>query len=145
MVPNHVMNVLARRLDTDQIRTLALSVGLDPDQAMPPLEAGTSAAAPIGGAIDFDITLVALGHSVTWPARLVWAGEMGDDFDQPGRILSQMQSSLYVLIPTLDDDPAFMWTGLDQRMLPPGADDQLFDQAEEIARTAEAEHKKSNP
>lgn len=138
MVPNHVMNEVLRRLTDAQTRKLARSVKLDPDHAILPPQLLASSPRPFEGAVDFDITIVALGQAVTWPAKMLWAGELR------GHGL-QMQSSLHILIPTREDDPAFLWEGLDHRMLPALADEILFERAEEAARSAEAFAGKSNP
>lgn len=139
MVPNHVMNEVLRRLTDAQARKLARSVKLDPDQAVPPPEMQASSPQPLEGVVDFDITIVALGHAVTWPAKMLWAGKLH------GRSNFQMQSTLHILIPTREDEPAFAWDGIDHRMLPADADDVLFERAEHAARSAEASAGKSNP
>ncbi|WP_156456125.1 hypothetical protein [Sphingomonas sp. CCH9-E2] len=132
------MNEVLRRLTDAQTRKLARSVKLDPDQAVPSPLMQASRPQPLEGEIDFDITIMALGNAVTWPAKMLWAGELH------GHGL-QMQSSLHILIPTREDDPAFLWDGFDYRMLPPAADDRLFELAEEAARSAAASAGKSNP
>lgn len=138
MIPNHVMNEVLRRLTDAQARKLARSVKLDPDQTVPPPQMLTTSPEPLEGVVDFDITIVALGHAVTWPAKMLWAGKLhGHGF--------QMQSTLHILIPTREDEPAFAWDGIDHRMLPAAADDVLFERAEETARAAEASAGKSNP
>lgn len=131
MVPNHVMNEVLRRLTDAQARKLAKSVKLDPDQAVTPPQMLASSPQPLEGVVDFDITIVALGHAVTWPAKMPWAGDLH------GHSL-QMQSTLHILIPTREDDPTFVWEGFDYRMLPAATDDILFERAEEAARSAAA-------
>jgi len=142
MVPNHVMNEVLRRLTDAQARKLARSVKLDPDQAVPPPQMQASSPQPLEGVVDFDITIVALGHAVTWPAKMLWAGNL---HGEPGHAEFGMQSTLHILIPTREDDPAFAWDGFDYRMLPAAADDRLFELAEEAARAADRSAGKSNP
>jgi hypothetical protein len=142
MVPNHVMNEVLRRLTDAQARKLAKSVKLNPDQAVPPPQMQASSSQPLGGEVDFDITIVALGHAVTWPAKMLWAGKLDR---KSGQVEFGMQSTLHILIPTREDDPAFAWDVFDYRMLPAAADDILFERAEEAARSAEASAGKSNP
>lgn len=139
MVPNHVMNEVLRLLTDAQARKLAKSVKLDPDQAAPPPQMLTTSPQPLEGVVDFDITIVALGHAVTWPAKMLWAGKLHGRPDRPD---FQMQSALHILIPTREDEPAFAWDGIDHRMLPAAADDLLFERAEQAARSAAAQ--KSN-
>ncbi|MDR6851746.1 hypothetical protein J2Y54_001239 [Sphingomonas sp. BE123] len=136
------MNEVLRRLTDAQAYKLARSVKLDPDQAVPPPQMATSSPQPLEGVVDFDITIVALGHAVTWPAKMLWAGEL---HGKPGHAEFGMQSTLHILIPTREDDPAFVWDGFDYRMLPPAADDRLFELGEEAARAADGSAGKSNP
>lgn len=142
MVPNHVMNEVLRRLTDAQARKLARSVRLDLDQTVPPPQMVTSSPQPLEGVIDFDITIVALGHAVTWPAKMLWAGELHGN---PSHAEFGMQSTLHILIPTREDDPTFVWESFDFRMLPAAADDILFERAEGAARSAEPAAGKSNP
>lgn len=141
MVPNHVLNEVLRRLTDAQARKLAKSVKLDPDQAVPPPQMQTPSPQPLEGVVDFDITVVALGHAVTWPAKMLWAGKL-DDGPELGL---GTQSALHVLIPTREVEPAFIWEALDYRILPSAADDLLFECAEGMARAAGASAEKSNP
>ncbi|MDR6851790.1 hypothetical protein J2Y54_001283 [Sphingomonas sp. BE123] len=136
------MNEVLRRLTDAQARKLARSVKLDPDQTVTPPQMQTTSPQPLEGVVDFDITIVALGHAVTWPAKMLWAGAL---HGEPGHAEFGMQSALHILIPTREDGPAFVWDGIDHRMLPAAADDVLFERAEQAARSAEASAGKSNP
>lgn len=142
MVPSYIITEVLRRLTDIQTRKLAKSVKLNPDQAVPPPRMVASDPQAAEGEVDFDITIVALGHAVTWPAKMLWARKLHGQPDRPEYL---MQSALHILIPTREEDPAFAWAGIDHRMLPAAADDLLYAHAEEAARSAEASFEKSNP
>lgn len=141
MLPNYIQNELMRRLSPERALIMAKSVGLDPDQPLPPLDPQFVQRREFNGNLQFDLTVGALGHCMSIPCRLSFSVDLIDDVDaetgKPIRIVGRAQEMLHALIPTGEANPVFEWASIPHRLLPPAAASKLDDQVEELARIME--------
>jgi hypothetical protein len=141
MLSAHIQQELLRRLSPKRVRTLAKSVGLDPDHPLPEIAGPLPHGLDFTGSVDFDVTIGAFGHLTTTPCRVSFTASLMDgrdsDAGKPLRIVGESREMLHMLIPTAELNPAFEWFSISHRLLPAAAAAQLDDQVEVLARLME--------
>jgi hypothetical protein len=70
MLPNYILQEMLRRLSPERARVMTRSVGVDPDMALPQVEPDFFDPREFNGDLNFDLTIGALGHSISIPCRL---------------------------------------------------------------------------
>lgn len=140
MLP-HIQQELFRRLSSKRARTLAESVGLNPDQPLPEITPLLPHGLDFTGSVDFDVTIGAFGHLTTTLCRVSFTANLIDGRDpetgQPLRIVGESREVLHLLIPTGEDDRPFEWVSISHRLLPAEAIARIDEQVEVLARVAE--------